>query len=268
MTFKEIFGKTKTFCAENKSDILTFGVIFGVWATATAFFKAGPKVKKAKEDAEMELKYAKRGDEEARKAIIVKKYKTMIKIIIVPVSFGVVTTLLELANHKENKANKEKILELSTAYAMTNHAYQEYKQHVNASVSKKKAKDIQESILKDHVEARKEETKSKKEAENIEDTGYGNVKCYDEQSGRTFYSSPNAIENAILKCSFMVQQEMYVPMNDFYYENNLKPCGFGEKYGFDVSSLENGRIPVYYAAILDENNMPILEVRSDPVFLE
>ena len=113
-------------------------------------------------------------------------------------------------------------------------------------------------ISKDHVQ-----DVDIPEEDLIECTGLGNVLCYDEYRGKHFYCSAEAIGQAINTISYRLQSEMWISLNDFYQELNLRPCKMGDDLGWNIDKTDRGRIPVFYTAVLTAGNRPCLAVQFD-----
>lgn len=67
---------------------------------------------------------------------------------------------------------------------------------------------------------------------SIEDTGYGQVLCLDAYSGRLFWSSYTAVDNAIADFNKKFIRDRNVSLNNFYELLGIEQTHFGHQYGW------------------------------------
>jgi hypothetical protein len=70
---------------------------------------------------------------------------------------------------------------------------------------------------------------------SIEDTGYGDMLCMEGYSGRLFYSSMRAVNDALRKWSKRFKEGDNVSFNDLYDLLNIVQTGFGHQWGYLAS---------------------------------
>ena len=75
---------------------------------------------------------------------------------------------------------------------------------------------------------------------SIERTGRGNLLCYEEYSGRLFYSSMDAVQEAEMKLSERYRNGHRICLNDFYDYLNIEKTTFGNNWGWmpDIRPVE------------------------------
>ena len=154
--------------------------------------------------------------------------------------------------------SNRRIATLSVACSLAETTLREHKEKLVEVLGEKNAQKVREAISKEKVTNNKTP-----EPTQIINTGGGDTLCYDEYSGRYFYSSPEKIGEAIVKLSYDIQSEMWVELNRLYVELGLKGVKMGDDLGWSVDHTDRGRIPVYYTAILTENNRPCIAMQFD-----
>ena len=119
---------------------------------------------------------------------------------------------------------------LATAYSISEAALREYQEKVVEVVGEKKEKAVRDAVAKDQIE-RDPVTKS----EVVIIDSNSNTLCYEPLSGRYFKSTIDKIKKAEIKLDRQMIQEMYVSLNDFYWEIGLDGTDLGDKMGWNVS---------------------------------
>lgn len=256
MKLPEVANSGIAFVKKNRAELLTVGSVVTLWGAIYTAYKAGPKAEKFLAEKKKDREYVDPNDKKARRTVTWETIRGMFPIVSVPIMLGGMSTACCIGSHA---VSSKKIATLSAAYTLTNTALREHKDKVREVLGEAKAQQVREAISKDHLEKSKQPVDDK----DVQITGMGTVLCYDEYTDRYFYSSAEAIGNAIVKISHDLINDMWVSLNDFYQELNLKPCKMGYDLGWSVDHTDRGRIPVYYTAVLTEDNRPCLCVQFD-----
>lgn len=119
---------------------------------------------------------------------------------------------------------------LATAYSISEAALREYQEKVVEVIGEKKEKAVRDAVAKDQIE-RDPVTKS----EVVIIDSNSNTLCYEPLSGRYFKSTIDKIKKAEIKLDRQMIQEMYVSLNDFYWEIGLDGTDLGDKMGWNLS---------------------------------
>ena len=119
---------------------------------------------------------------------------------------------------------------LATAYSISEAALREYQEKVVEVVGEKKEKAVRDAVAKNQIE-RDPVTKS----EVVIIDSNSNTLCYEPLSGRYFKSTIDKIKKAEIKLDRQMIQEMYVSLNDFYWEIGLDGTDLGDKMGWNLS---------------------------------
>ena len=137
---------------------------------------------------------------------------------------------------------------LATAYSISEAALREYQEKVVEVVGEKKEKAVLDAVAKDQIE-RDPVTKS----EVVIIDSNSNTLCYEPLSGRYFKSTIDKIKKAEIKLDRQMIQEMYVSLNDFYWEIGLDGTDLGDKMGWNLSK---GYMDLSFSSQLADDGTP------------
>lgn len=137
---------------------------------------------------------------------------------------------------------------LATAYSISEAALREYQEKVIEVVGEKKEKAVRDAVAKDQIE-RDPVTKS----EVVIIDSNSNTLCYEPLSGRYFKSTIDKIKKAEIKLDRQMIQEMYVSLNDFYWEIGLDGTDLGDKMGWNLSK---GYMDLSFSSQLADDGTP------------
>ena len=223
---------------KHSPEILTGIGIAGMISSTIMAVKATPKAL----DIIEEIKKEKKEKKEETKEIVKK-----VTPIYIP---SIVTTGLSIAciigassiNLKRNAA-------LATAYTLSENALRDYQSKVIEAIGPKKETAIREEVCKDHLE------KNPVTNNEIIITSQGNTLCYDSVSGRYFTSDIEKLKRIENELNKRLMNEMYIGLNELYYELGLKPTSQGNELGFNV---DDGLIDFRFSAQLADNGQPCI----------
>lgn len=137
---------------------------------------------------------------------------------------------------------------LATAYSISEAALREYQEKVVEVVGEKKEKAVRDAVAKDQIE-RDPVTKS----EVVIIDSNSNTLCYEPLSGRYFKSTIDKIKKAEIKLDRQMIQEMYISLNDFYWEIGLDGTDLGDKMGWNLSK---GYMDLSFSSQLADDGTP------------
>ena len=152
-------------------------------------------------------------------------------------------------NHKHTAA-------LSTAYALSESAFREYRDKVIDTIGEKKEKAIRDEVAKDRVAA--SQSVIIETPKNV-----GDQYCYDYISDRHFYSTVQKIKSAQNELNDQMVRTGVggcAYLNDFYELIGLRGTKFGADAGWDY--YKNGLIDVDLDVIL-KDDIPCLVIDFD-----
>lgn len=150
-----------------------------------------------------------------------------------------------------NSVNARRNAALATAYAISESAFSEYKEKVVETLGEKKEKVIRDEIAKDHLE------RNPIRNNEVIITGKGEHLCYDVISGRYFKSDYEKIRRIENELNRKLRNEMYISLNEFYYEIGLPCVKLGHDLGWNV---DDGEICFNFSSHLSEDNTPCMVV--------
>lgn len=138
---------------------------------------------------------------------------------------------------------------LAAAYTLSESSLRDYRDKVIETIGEKKEKEVQDALAKEKVE--------KNPVSNCEViiTERGNTLCFDTISGRYFKSDIDKIKKAVNEINRELLDEMFITLNELYYELGLGRIAIGDDLGWDIA---NGLIEVYFSSQLDEYENPCL----------
>lgn len=140
---------------------------------------------------------------------------------------------------------------LATAYTLSESALKEYQEKVVEHIGEKKEQAVRDAIAKDKLE---QDPVTNRE---VIITDKGNTLCYDALSGRYFKSDIDKIKKAINEINKNMLGDMYVSLNDFYYELGLDNTKLGDDLGWNVN---NGLIDLNFSSQLASDGTPCLVI--------
>lgn len=150
-----------------------------------------------------------------------------------------------------SSVNMRRNAALATAYTLSESALKDYQEKVVESIGEKKEQTIRDAVAKEKVE--------KNPVQNTEVilTSKGETLCYDAISGRYFKSDIEKIRQVVNDLNLQMRDEMYVSLNDFYYEIGLESIKVGDDLGWNIDA---GYIELRYSSQLATDGTPCLVI--------
>lgn len=130
-----------------------------------------------------------------------------------------------------NHINKQRIASIAGAYILKETAFEEYKQKAEEIIGKKKAREIDDEIVHQHIL-----DNPPTEANTFQTTIPNAVQLslwFDETSQRYFYSNAEYIRKAELEANRMLDKNGFVGVNDVYGLLGIPEVPMGENLGWD-----------------------------------
>lgn len=160
-----------------------------------------------------------------------------------------------------SKANLRRNAVLSTAYALSENALKDYQEKVIESIGENKERTIRDQLAKDRME--RDPVTSKE----VIITEKGNTLCYDSMSGRYFKSDADTLKKVENILDRRLRDEMFITLNDLYYEIGLDPISLGDDLGWHI---DNGYIELFFSSQLANDGTPCLVVdyHTKPLFVK
>ena len=250
----QIAKRAQTTLVKHSPAILTGIGITGMLTTVVLAVRATPKALIKIQDAETkkvdEQVLAGKGPDEINdKLTTVETVKAAWKCYIPAAVTGTMSTVcLVGASSVSAKRNAA----LATAYTLADAAMKEYQDKVIETIGEKKEQAVRDAIAKDKIE--KNPVTNSRE---VIVTEKGNTRCYDAISGRYFTSDIEAIRRAENVLNKRLMDEMYISLNDFYWEIGLDATDIGDELGWNI---DNGLIELTFSSQLSRDGVPCLVV--------
>ena len=231
------------------------GTVTSWLATIQAVF-AGKEIGKLIDEMKTEFDKCEPGDVEKKNQIRIKYAKKFALAAAPAVVFEVAATACMITS---SEISRKRIATLGTAYLVADRALADHKDALRDVFGEKGEQKVREQQSRTSIE-----THMKSQPDSyIYATGHGSMLCFDELTGRRFWSSMDAINEAVFNISFQLQTEMWVNVNEFYDELDLPEVDLGDMLGWNVDDTYGGKIPVTYTAILLDGNIPCLSMHMD-----
>lgn len=147
---------------------------------------------------------------------------------------------------------------LATAYTLSESTLKEYQEKVVETIGEKKEQSIRDSVSKDKM------MRNPVREVILTEKG-GNTICYDVISGRYFKSDRDKISRVVNELNRRMRDEMYITLNDFYYELGLDGTKMGDMLGWNI---DKGYIELAFSSHLDANDTPclVIDYQVAPVY--
>lgn len=214
---KEFGKKILNGAVDNSPEILTGLTCCGVVGTSImsgqASVKANEELKRVEEDF-------KKVDE---KLSWKDKIRYTWKFYIPTALMGGVTMVCAIGS---NRISSNRVAAISSLYAIAEKGLKEYQDKVIETIGEKKEQTIKDEIAKDRIDR---DPVTNKE---VILTGSGDFLCYDVMSGRYFRSTVDKIKKVQNDMNHELLTEMWISLNDVYYQLGLKGTKMGEYYGW------------------------------------
>lgn len=150
-----------------------------------------------------------------------------------------------------SSVNARRNAALATAYTLSESALKEYQEKVIETIGKKKEQTVRDAIAKDRID------KNPVSSREVIITEKGNTLCYDSISGRYFKSDIDKLKKAENELNRRMRDEMYISLNEFYYEIGLNPISIGDDIGWNI---DRGYIELNFSSQLTDDGNPCLVI--------
>jgi hypothetical protein len=149
------------------------------------------------------------------------------------------------------QVNSRRNMVLSTAYTLSESALKEFQEKAIETVGENKVQAIRDSIARDRM------TSDPVTSKEVIITERGNTLCYDGASGRYFKSDMDTLKKTEACLNLRLRNEMYIPLNDFYYEIGLPATSIGDDLGWHV---DDGYVELKFGSQIASDGNPCLVV--------
>lgn len=230
----------KTAIKKHSPEILTGIGIAGMITTTVMAVRATPKALILIEERKKEM-----GTEKLEAVDVVKTTW------ICYIPAAITGTLSIVCLIGASSVNARRNAALATAYTLSESALKDYQGKVIEMFGEKKNEAVKDAIAKDKVEKNPVVTRE------IVITEKGNTLCYDVISGRYFKSDIDKIKKAECELNRQMRDEMYISLNEFYYEIGLENIKLGDELGWNI---DDGYIDLSFSSQLASDGTPCLVI--------
>lgn len=150
-----------------------------------------------------------------------------------------------------NSVSQKRTAALATAYTLSENALKEYQEKVIETIGEKKEKEVRNKIAQDNLDRNPVANRE------VIITTRGNTLCFDPQSGRYFTSDIDTLKRVETELNHRLLSEMYISLNDYYYEIGLRGTEDGDDRGWNIN---DGYIEFDFSSLLAEDGRPCLNV--------
>ncbi len=150
-----------------------------------------------------------------------------------------------------SSVNARRNAALATAYSIAETSLKEYQSKVVETIGEKKEQTIRDAVAKEKID------KNPVKESEIVFIGDGETLCYDAVSGRYFKSKIDRIKRAENEINRRMRDEMYISLNEFYYEIGLPPIKLGDDIGWNI---DEGYLDLRFSSQLAENDEPVFVI--------
>ena len=247
----QFFKSVRTFLVDHSPEILTGVGIAGMLTAVGLAVAATPKAIHAIEKEKV------RKVEESEDKIVEPKL-TKGEVIKVAWKYYIPTAVTSAASIAcligSNSVNAKRNAALAAAYTLSDTALKEYQNKVVETIGEKKEQEVRDAIAKDKVDQNPVSTKE------VIITEKGNTLCYDSISGRYFRSDIEKLKKAANELNRRMLNDMYISLNEFYYEIGLSGTRIGDDLGWNV---DRGLIDLHFSAQVADDGNPCLVVEFE-----
>ena len=150
-----------------------------------------------------------------------------------------------------SSANLRRNAALATAYTLSESALREYQEKVVEVIGDKKEQSVRDAIAKDKIDQNPITNRE------VFITNKGDTCCYDVISGRYFKTDIDKLRKAANELNRRMRDEMYISLNEFYYEIGLNGTKQGDDLGWNI---DTGYIDLNFSSQLAEDETPCLVI--------
>ncbi len=252
-------GKTLS----KKSPVIFTGLgIVGFGTTVYMVAKASPEAKHI-HDKEVwvrdDIKNSNAADEDKKENLkdsYLYEAKALLPLYGPPAAVGITSIGCFLMANKINVNRQEALM---AAYSLSTETLARYQDKVIEKLGEEVHSDILDSTLKEVADNHPEEGYSFEESV----IPAGQVRIYDNVTGRYFYCSKERIMEAESEVNKRLPNEIRVTLQEFYYAMGLEErFNFGETHGWDVTDSygRNNVLDIFFGPHLDDEKNPCLAI--------
>lgn len=231
---------------KHSPEICTALGVGGMICTTALAVKATPKALRLLEERKKE--------EKVDELSATETVKTVWKCYIPSVLTGAFSIfLIATANSVSLKRNAA----ITAAYSLSETAFREYKNKVVETIGERKEEAVRDAVAKERIQKTPEQ--------EVILTEKGNTLCFDTISGRYFKTDIEKLKASVNELNRQMRDEMFISLNDYYYELGLSPTKIGDDLGWNI---DKGYIDLSFSSQLTDTQTPclVIDYSNPPVY--
>lgn len=142
---------------------------------------------------------------------------------------------------------------MTAAYAVSERAFTEYRDKIVEKIGENKERAARDEIAQDRV------TRNPPSSQVIM-TGYGEVLCKDEFSGRYFESDMESLRRAENNVNYQILHEDYATVSNYYHNIGLDPTDISDQMGWNTDKKLDLHFSSTLASYQGKENVPCMVV--------
>jgi hypothetical protein len=149
-----------------------------------------------------------------------------------------------------NRIGSRRTAAVAAAFSISEKTLSEYKEKVVERLGEKKAQEFRDSIAQDRINANPVGN------QQVIVTGGGTVLCYDEYTGRYFYSDMETLKKAQNDTNYEIINSNYASLSDFYSRIGLSRTASSDDVGWDSDRL----LELEFSTTMSDDQRPCISV--------
>lgn len=259
LDLKGILSGAAKFAAKKSPEILTGFGIFGFGAAIVMTAKAAPPAKevheiaKAERDQVRSMGYSPEKEKALLRDSAAEEAKALAPMCLPVAAVALMSVSCFLF---ANKVHADRRAALVTAYSLSEKTLSTYQQKVIEKFGEDAHRDILNDTTKEVVRSEAPDGYHPE----LEVVPMNCVRCYDNVTGRYFFSNKEKIMEAEANVNKRLVDEVRVPLQEFYYELGLEErFTLGDAMGWDISmGTSVSALDVWFTPMLDDDKNPCL----------
>lgn len=156
-----------------------------------------------------------------------------------------------------NRIGTRRAAAMAAAYTVSEKAFEQYREKIVEKIGENKERVARDEVAQDRV------TKSPPQDHQVIVTGGGEVLFMDGWSGRYFKSDMESVKKAVNDLNYVVMNNFYASLNDFYDKLGLDRISSGEEVGWNSDKL----LDVHFTTTSSDKQIPcfVINYYVDPV---
>lgn len=244
-TLREILTRGGKLAADNSPAILTAVGVTG--ALTTAYLTGKASFKASNVIFQVRLDKTERWNDEPYEMDIKEAMKLVWKLYI---PAGITAALTISAIIGANRIGTRRAAALAAVYAISERAFEEYKEKVIEKIGGTKEQQVRDSIAQDQI------SRNPVGSQEIIVAGAGTVLCYEAYTGRYFLSDMETLRKAQNDVNAQVLNDSYASLTDFYDLVGLPHTDNSDEVGWNSDKL----MELKFSAVLTEDGRPCMSI--------